>query len=460
MLQRRSFLKAVGATVLGPTFVRAGEATPNRPRLAVVTTEWRYHSHAWHMAERFLTGYPLNGRWHHPPYQVVSAYVDQRPENDLSRDRAEEFGFTIYPTVEETLRCGGNQLAVDAVLLIGEHGDYPTNEIGQKKYPRYELFRKITDVFAADDRTTPVFNDKHLSWKWEWAAEMVDTARSLNFPFMAGSSLPVTWRMPSVDLPYDAEVEEVLCVAIGSVDSYDFHALEVIQCMVERRRGGETGVVALQALRGDAVFEALAAGRWADGGWDPRLWEACLSRSQTLAQTATGSHRYPTPEQIREWVKEPVAYRFEYADGLKATMLLMNGLVSDFTFAARLKGQSEPLSTLFYLPPNPNVVYSAALMSKVEQMFKTGRGDLSGRADAPHEWSRRSGHEVAGGRPATAGDAPPGCPLPGSGCFTLLEFVANLPQHVVGHSDDPATAGSIRGIRVDSAAFRGAIEVG
>src|SRR5262249_26153266 len=78
-------------------------------------------------------------------------------------------------------------------------------------------------------------------------------------------------------------------------------------------------------------------------------------------------------EQVREWVKDPVAYRLEYGDGLKATMLLMNGLVNDFTFAARLKGKGEPLSTLFYLPPNPNVVYSAALMSKVEELFLTGK---------------------------------------------------------------------------------------
>ncbi len=76
---------------------------------------------------------------------------------------------------------------------------------------------------------------------------------------------------------------------------------------------------------------------------------------------------------MREWVKDPLAYRFEYADGLKATMLLMNGLVGDFTFAARFKGQAEPLSTLFYLPPNPNVVYSAALMSKAEETFLTGK---------------------------------------------------------------------------------------
>jgi len=290
----------------------------------------------------------------------------------LSRSRSEEFGFPIYPTIAETLRCGGNRLAVDAVLTIGEHGDYPNNEFEQKKYPRYEFFKQVTDVFRQDGRAVPVFNDKHLSWNWDWAREMVDISRELDFPFLAGSSLPVTWRMPSIDMPYGAEVDEVMCVAIGGVDSYDFHALEVMQCMAERRKGGETGVVWLEALRGDAVWKAMDSGNWKQGGWDPRLFESCLCRSQTLVQPETFSHRHPTPEQIREWVKDPIVYRFEYADGLKATMLLMNGLVGDFTFAAKLKGEPKPLSTLFYLPPNPNVVYSAALMSKAEQMFLTG----------------------------------------------------------------------------------------
>jgi hypothetical protein len=197
---------------------------------------------------------------------------------------------------------------------------------------------------------------------------MVDTARGMKFPLLAGSSLPVTWRMPAIDRPAGAAVEEIVCVAHGGVDSYDFHALEVIQCMAERRKGGETGVAAVQALRGDPVWQAMAT-----AAWDPRLFEACLCRSQTLAQPDTYSHRYPTARQMRDWVKAPVAYRIEYADGLKATMLLMNGLVTDFTFAARIKGKAEPLSTLFYLPPVPNVVYSAALMAQAEEMFLTGK---------------------------------------------------------------------------------------
>jgi hypothetical protein len=370
MITRRDFLAAAaGAAALPLSAAFAeGPRSGQRKKMAIVTTEWRYGSHAWHMGDRFLVGYPLKGKWHQPELDVVAVYVDQHPENDLSRKRAEEFGFKVYPTIADALRCGGDKLAVDAVLVIGEHGKYPRNELGQTQYPRYEFFKQVAEVFAKDGRTAPVFNDKHLSWKWEWAREMVETSKALKFPFLAGSSLPVTWRMPSLDLPHGAEVEEILCLAMGAVDSYDFHALETIQCMAERRKGGETGVAAVQALRGDAVWKA-----WEARLWDDRLWEACLSRSQTLTQPPTFSDRYPNGEQVREWVKDPVAYRLEYADGLKATMLLLNGLVGDFTFAARLKGSAEPLSTLFYLPPNPNVVYSAALMSKVEEMFLTGK---------------------------------------------------------------------------------------
>ena len=373
MLNRRSFLASACAGFSAGPLLASMQPTGARKRLAVVTTEWRYHSHAWHMAERFLVGYPVKGAWHKPPIDVVSVYVDQKPANDLSRSREKEFGFRIYPSVAEALRSGGPKLAVDAVLVIGEHGNYPKNELGQTPYPRYEFFKQIVQVFREDGRVLPVFNDKHLSWKWEWAKEMVDTSRSMGFPLLAGSSLPCTWRMPSIDLPYEAPVEEMLCVAMGAVDSYDFHALEVLQCMAERRRGGETGVKSLQALRGDAVWKALQAGSWEAGGLDKRLFEACLCRSQTLTQPETFSHRFPTTAQIQGWVKDPVAYRFEYADGVKATMLLLNGLVNDFTFAARLTGREEPLSTLFYLPPNPNVTYSAGLMAKVEEMFLTGK---------------------------------------------------------------------------------------
>lgn len=372
MTTRRQFLGLIGAGLYASQ-VAASVPESARRRLAVVTTTWWERSHAWHMAERFLHGYPRDGVWHRPPIDVVSAYVDQVGDNDLSHSRADEFGFSIYPTIAEAVRCGTSKLAVDAVLVIGEHGDYPRNEYGQKKYPRYEFFREVTDVFRQDGRSVPMFNDKHLSWNPEWAQKMVDVSQELNFGFAAGSSLPVTWRMPAVDMPYGAQVTEMLCVSTGPIDHYDFHALEVIQCMAERRNGGETGVRTVQALRGEAVWKAMSSESWSTGGWDPELFSACLCRSQTLAQLPTFSHRYPTVEQIQQWVKDPIAYRIEYRDGTRAALLMLNGLVQDFTFAARIVGQPQPLSTLFYLPATPNVNYSAMLMAQAERTFLTGK---------------------------------------------------------------------------------------
>jgi hypothetical protein len=128
-----------------------------------------------------------NSQWHIPGLDVVSAYVDQRPfpfgqgpagarfstmkgddetrwdGRELIADqwalREEEFGVPAYSTIAEALRCGGDKLAVDAVLLIGEHGNYEKSEYGQTKYPRYEFFKEITDVFREDGRSVPVFND-------------------------------------------------------------------------------------------------------------------------------------------------------------------------------------------------------------------------------------------------------------------------------------------------------------
>ena len=322
-----------------------------RPKIAALVTEVRTLSHGEVILDRLLEGFGWESAHHRPAVDLVSLYVDQFPPGDLSRERAARFSsLKIYPTIAEALCRGTDRLAVDGVVIIGEHGDYKRNEKGQTLYPRYEFFRQTVDVFRRDGRAVPVFNDKHLSWNWDWAREMVDTAASLNFPFWAGSSLPVTWRIPSVEMPLGAEIEEVLSIGNGNVDSYDFHALETIQCFVERRRGGEQGVKRIEALRGPAVWQAMKKNDWAGGGWDPKLFEACLCRSHELAPAREGfNHIYPTAADIERMVADPVAYRFEYVDGLKATMLLLNGLVGDITFAARLKGQAEPLSTLMYL---------------------------------------------------------------------------------------------------------------
>lgn len=361
MLTRREFVSA--ATLL--PFASAQER--GKPlRLAIVTTIYKYLSHGQHIGDRFLIGYPHDGEWHKPDIQVVSLYVDQKPEGDLSQERAREFGFRVYPTIAEALCCGGDRLACDAVLIVGEHGNYPRNDKGQILYPRYEFFEQCVKVFEKSGRAVPVYNDKHLSYSFEKAQAMVAASKRLKFPMLGGSSLPVTWRLPSVEMPFGAQIEEAVMVGEGGSDPMDFHALEGLQCMLERRQGGETGVQAVQMLTGDAAWKA---------GWSKDLLSAALSRSDTPLGLTVKDGRtqdLTAPGVLESLVDKPAAYRVEYRDGLRATLLMLNGAVKDFNFAARVRGLGI-LSTQFLLTPVPNVTYSACLVSKIEQMFMTRR---------------------------------------------------------------------------------------
>ncbi len=363
-----------------------------RPKIAAIATIYHKYSHTQHIVDRFLEGYGWNSRHHHPPMDLVSLFVEQVTDTDLSRERLERFpAMKGYPTIAEALTLGGEELAVDGVLIIGEHGEYPTNEKGQRLYPRYEHFMQIAEVYEKSGRGVPTFNDKHLSWNWEWAREMYDISQSMDFAFMAGSSLPVTWRTPSIDMPFGVPVSEAVCVGYGGVDSYDFHALETLQCMVERREGGESGVKWLQAYRGDAFWEAHHTERWSR-----ELFETALCRSHTLTPSRPGfNNSFPNIDELKEIVKDPIAYQYEHTDGLKSTMILMNGLVQDFNFAAYIGSDNEILSTQMYLPMPPARTtlanFFSPLVNNIEQMF------LTGEATYPVERTLLTTGLVAGG---------------------------------------------------------------
>ncbi len=340
-------------------------------RIAVIATIYRYLSHAQHFADRFFVGYPYGGKWNRPDCQLVSIYVDQKPEGDQSEDRAREFGGKVYPTIAEALRCGGDELACDAVLIIGEHGEYPDNEKGQKLYPRYEFFKQCVEVFEADGRTVPVYNDKHLSYSFDKAQEMVDDGHRLDFPILAGSSLPVTYRLPDVELPLGCKIEEALMVGCGGSDPMDYHALEAMQCMIERRAGGETGVKSVQMIEGDAVWTAGEKGRYS-----LELLESALSRSDSPCGKTDEDGRTQDllgNGELPGLVEKPAAYFIEHNDGLKTTLLMLNGAIRDFTFACKLEGEADPISTQFFLTPVPNVTYSACLVAKIWEMIETGK---------------------------------------------------------------------------------------
>lgn len=370
-MTRRTFLSLSSATAAASLFPYPGRAALGEPkRIAVVCTIWKYLSHAQHIGDRFLIGYPYEGEWRHPNMKVVSLYVDQHPEGDQSQTRAEEFGFKVYPTIAETLRCGGDKLACDAVLIIAEHGEYPSNDMGQKLYPRYEFFKECVKVFEADGQSVPVYNDKHLSYSFDKANEMVADSKRLKFPMLAGSSLPVTWRLPDIELPLGCQIEDALMVGSGGSDAMDYHALEAMQCMIERRKGGESGIKQVEMIEGDAVWKAGEQGRWSK-----ELLVSALSRSDSPLGLSVEDGRTQDlvgTGEIYKLTKNPAAYFIEHNDGLKTTLLMLNGAVRDFLFSSRVKGMDGLQAIQFFLSPTPNVTYSACLARGVEKMFETG----------------------------------------------------------------------------------------
>jgi hypothetical protein len=335
-----------------------------------VTTAYHYLSHAYHLCGRFLHGYLRDGRFHHPDFALAGMYVEQTKEGDLSRELARTHGFKLYPDVAGALTLGGDRLAVDGVLLIGEHGDYPYNEKGQKLYPRYELFQKIVAVFRASGKTVPVFCDKHLYYDRKKAREMGATARELGFPLFAGSSLPITWRRPELELSLGVPVREALVASRGEIEIFGIHALEALQCMVERRTKGQQGVRAVTCLEGDAVWKAGD-----DGVWSWELLEHALGRSPSLnvGSIRDNCRHFVPPPGRPTFPRGPVAFLVEYRDGLRATVLLLNGHVDDTTFAARIGGEKKPVSTLFYLPPPPGAGFLQALTIRIEDFLASGR---------------------------------------------------------------------------------------
>jgi hypothetical protein len=326
-------------------------------KIAAIITEYRPGSHADVVVGKYLEGYNQDDQPPYPRSKIVSMFTEQIPKQDMSRERAKKYNVPIFRTVVDALTLGGEKLAVDGVLLIGEHGDYPTNDKQQKLYPRFEMFLKITDVFRQSGRGVPVFNDKHLSWNFRQAKRMVDISRVLRFPMLAGSSAPVAWRIPAVDTPFGAKQNHAVAISYSGLDIYGFHLLEALQCMTDRRRGGETGVRAVQCLQNQACWNYIDENDWVN-----KLFETALSRSNT--------RKKGTPKDL---VKEPTVFIVDYNDGLRAAAFLMTGMVEDFTVAVDVEGRSEPVSTLMNLQNGRPHHHFGCLVKNIEMMFETGK---------------------------------------------------------------------------------------
>ncbi len=357
----------------------------SRLRVAAICTIYHEWSHADAIVTKFLKGMSTDEGFFLPEVDVVSMYIDHVLENDIGMDLARTCGVPVYPSIRRALHAGEKELAVDAVLLIGEHGDYPWNERGRHMYPRRYFFEQIAGVFAESGRSVPVFNDKHFAYDFHDARWVLDRAAELEIPLMAGSCLPLAWRRPWLEHAKETPIEAALAVGYGGIEAYGYHTLETLQCMIERREGGESGVAAVQCLEGDEVWRARDRGEF-----DGDLAEAACA--------TVGTRRDGTMEDV---CKTPAVFLIDHVDGLRTAALMLNGYLNDWAYAARIGGDGGGIAACeFFLQPDGPGASFGYLSRNIQTFFATGQSPYrpertlltTGVIDAAMN-SRYEGHE-------------------------------------------------------------------
>jgi len=335
---------------------------PARPRVAIVATTYFAGSHADVVATRLMAGYEWNGHHLDARIGVASLYLEQSgefrqvagPRPDIGVELAARNGVPLFPTAAEAVGCGGPGVAVDGVVIIGEHGDYEYNDIGQQLYPRRRLFDSVVSTMIGAGRMVPIYVDKHLAHSFTDAKAMYDTARRLGIPVLAGSTVPLAWRIPAgSQWPAGEPMQAAICVGYGPVERYGFHILEGLQAQTERRAGGETGVAAVTGMSGPAASRAVR-----DGTLDISLLTRALS---TFELTTDEIGR--AIDSVRE------VFLVEYSDGLTGAAVNCGEVIRNFAVACQ--GPSHEMTCQIWLQPDPHGHF-VFLVRQIESLMLTG----------------------------------------------------------------------------------------
>ena len=325
-----------------------------RKKVAAVITVYFKGSHADVILGKIMDGWKQDGG-PGPALELTSVYMDQTLKTDIGRDTLAKHGIPVFDSIEKALTVGGNNIPVDGVICIGEHGNYPFNAKGQQLYPRRRFFTEITDTFEKYGKVVPVFHDKHIGPVWDDARWMYDRARSLKVPFMAGSSLPLAFRKPEIDLPAGSDIQTAVGIGYSGLDIYGIHALEFFQYYMERRRGSETGVKSVQFLSGDAIWQAVDSGRVSQAALDAAFRVVPKQGNPDIRQD-----------------KNAGLFLFDYVDGTPGAIFMLS-CVQGTSMGIQLKGKAEPLAVAVEERTEPRYPHFAYLLKAVEKMIHSGK---------------------------------------------------------------------------------------
>ena len=342
---RREMLGLTGmaglAALTGISQNTVAQTAQKRPRIACLVSYWAApRSHADWIVTKLLDGYWWQGAHTASRVDVVSVYIHQYDTSGLGQKICKAKNIPIFKTVGEAVTLGGKQLAVDGVVIVAEHGDYPTNLKGQWLLPRWWIYQQVMRVFEKSKRSVPVFNDKHLSYSWDEAKWMFDKSRELNFPLTGGSSIPVYFRKPEIELQNDTPIKSSVVLGGAADEGALFHCVDVLQAFVERRKGGETGVKSVQCIRGPETWKWTEQNPWANN-----LLEAVRKNFDLKA-----GHF--------QKIAEPNVCIVEYNDGTKAAVYSAEGV--GWTYAGEIEGREDPAIISMLGWPGPFSQYHAS----------------------------------------------------------------------------------------------------
>ncbi len=318
-----------------------GRTQQRKPRVAVLATYWAAtRSHADWLVNKLIDGYWWQGAHLDSGIEIASVYLHQHDASQLGQKVAKAKGIPVYRSVAEAVTLGGKELAVDGVVIVGEHGDYATDMKGHWLLPRWWLYNQVIRVFEQSKRSVPVFNDKHFSYNWDDAKWMFDKSRELGFPLTGGSLLPVYYRKPEIELENDTPIKHSIVVGAAPDEGAIFHCIELLHAFVERRKGGETGVKSIQSIRGPESWKWVERNSWAAD-----LLEAVAKRLELK------------PENYRANPRTNICV-IEYNDGTKAAIIGVP--ISGWTYAGEIEGQNEPTIVSLLNFPGPFDQYHAS----------------------------------------------------------------------------------------------------
>jgi len=286
------------------------------------------------------------------------------PRFDISQAVARKYGVPIYKTIHEALTLGTGELAVDAVILVGEHGDFPSNDYGQKLYPRKELFDEIVGSFKKLGKVVPLFCDKHLSWNIEWAQEMVRTAKTMHIPFFGGSSVPISGTLHELYLDGQA-FDESMGLFYSGDEIYGIHSMEYLQSLVEKRQGSESGIKAIRTYAGDEVWAAMERGEWSRDLFEATLAAAITAKSGDYKANCAASDT------------KPAAIICEHVDGHKQVHINMSGHIEELIAGVKLRTGECRASTANMADLNNFVINFGHLSREIQKFFLTQQSPIA-----------------------------------------------------------------------------------